>query len=126
MKFEVLMNARHRIRTVLALTVLALAGCGKGNDPHWRVSAYHERLESDLRREVGPPTHERLVAATEKGGPCSSTSGVAERELMYDIPSGGTAKRVRGMFRMSPFFFRYVVCVDHTGRIVGITTVQID
>jgi hypothetical protein len=120
------MNASCGTGRACALILFALAAsCGsKDQDPHWRVGAYRPgQLESDLRREVGPPTHERPVDVAEEHGPCRGTD--AERELTYDIPSRGVAKCVREMFGMSPYF-RYVVCVNRTGQIVGVSTVEVD
>lgn len=112
------------IACALILFALAASCGGKDQDPHWRVSAYRRgQLESDLRREVGPPTRDRSIAVAEKHGPCSGTD--AERELTYDIPSRGAAKRLREIFGMSPAF-SYVVCVNRTGQIVSVSTVEVD
>lgn len=101
-----------------------LVGCGgPDGDPNLRVSGYREgRYESELRREVGAPTHERNVAEKDRGS-CEGTP--ATRELVYDVPSRGAKLRVRKMLRMRPAF-SYVLCVDRAGRIVRFSTVHID
>ena len=108
----------------VVLAVLLTAGCSSPDqDPHWRVGAYEGRLEADLRRDVGPPTHDRSVIPNDKDEVCSGVEAV--RELMYDIPSQGVAKRLRDVFRMRPMS-SYIVCINGTGRIGRISYEEID
>jgi len=117
--------AMNPIRLCCIFVVSLTAGCGSvDQDPHWRVGAYRVgQREADLRRDVGPPTQERSVNSTDKDEFCSGTEAV--RELMYDMPSQGAAKRVRDLFRMGPIS-SYGVCIDGAGRIVRTSLIEID
>lgn len=124
-RVDVRMNVSWGTSIPGALILFALAAsCGsKDQDPNWRVSAYGPgQLESDLRREVGPPSHERPIDPDGEYGPCRGTD--AERELTYDIPSRGVAKWIRDALGISPDSF--VVCVNRTGHIVNVWKVEID
>jgi hypothetical protein len=114
---------RGRCALCATLVLMLCTACGdRKEDPHRRVGTYRGRFESDLRREVGAPSTERRISATEDPWPCERR---ADRELIYDIPSRGFAKRVREMFRMGPSF-SYTVCVDPTGKIIGISASTIN
>ena len=112
-----------RLLVVGAFLAVAAACGGVDQDPYWKVGSFRDGLESDLRRAVGPPTREKRIETAQAHQPCGGTT--AERELDYDIPSRGAAKRVRGWLRKGPQF-RYVVCVSSAGRIVRIVTEEID
>ena len=104
-------------------------GCGSDyRDPHERVIHYGEgELESDLLREVGPPSQAWLVRDTPAGSACRD--GVfgahAERELRYDIPSRGFEKRTREILRMGPSQ-TLIVCVETTGKILRVIIQEVN
>ena len=110
-------------RVSVFLLIPLLASCGPRDDPHDRVIHYQGKPESDLRREVGPPTRDEPVAADDEYGPCHETD--AKRALTYDIPSRGAEKRVLDAFGMGPAE-QLVACVDSTGHIVGVDMVIIN
>ena len=125
MIFDALMRAGKRSGLIAALVASALAtACGNdySQDPNRQVTGKYEgRPESDLRREVGPPTRERRVADTDANAPCHklTSGGQGERELTYDVPSQGFEGRVRAILRIPPIV-RNIVCVDTTGRIADV------
>jgi hypothetical protein len=108
---------RRRRWSLYSLYRVAAAGRG----PHQRVIHYNGKLESNLRREVGRPTREEPVV--EEGDIALCSGPGAERALTYELPSGGTKKRVRQMFRMGPAESN-VACVDATGRVVSVEMIE--
>jgi len=121
---HVLMEARRRVGVAAVFVASALAaGCGDhSQDPNVRVTGIYEgRLESDLRREIGPPTREQRVADTDRNAPCRmlTSGGQGDRQLTYDVPSQGFEKRIRELFGVGPAS-RGIVCVDSKGTIVDV------
>jgi hypothetical protein len=114
-----------RIHTALGglVALVFAASCGNSEDPYDHAILYEDKTESELRREVGPPSREQRITADEFGY-CDAYEG-AERVLFYDVPSRGSGKRVREMFGMSPAQST-VVCVNREGRIVHADTLLVD
>lgn len=79
---------------------------------------YKGRSESDLRREVGPPTRQRVVAELEQHEVCRREPG-AVRELTYDVPSRGWEKRLDEILGLPPAMSN-IVCVDEMGKIITV------
>lgn len=108
--------------------LLIAVGCADySKDPNARVADYAGgQLESDLIRQVGPPSSSRTTRDSPEQSPCRAGSfGIeAQRELTYDIPSRGFDKRLRDLLRMKPSQ-SFVVCVDSEGKIIRVVTVQV-
>ena len=116
------------LRILLGLAALSVsAGCRSDyHDPHDRVIHYDRKLESDLLRDVGPPSQARLVRDTESTNPCRNGmfGAEADRELRYDVPSRGFEKRAREILRVAPSQ-TLVVCVATTGKIMRVVIEEI-
>ena len=117
------------LRTLIGLVALLLsAGCGSDYpDPHDRVIHYGEgQRESDLLREVGPPSRAQSVRDSGEHSACrGGTFGAqADRELRYDIPSRGFEKRARQILRLGPAQTR-IVCVDVQGNIMRVVIEEV-
>jgi len=112
------------LRALIWFSTLSLSiGCGsQAQDPHDRVIHYGEgKLESDLIREVGPPSQAQTVRDSNQHSSCrkGQFGAEADRELRYDIPSRGWEKRAREILRLGPAQ-TLVVCVDAEGKIMRV------
>jgi hypothetical protein len=107
-----------------SVALLVVPACGTNEqDPNHRVALYrYGQLESELRRDVGPPTQERTIDPKDPDALCRRLAGAPaspDRELIYEVPSRGLEKQVRDRFGMAPSL-TYTVCVDRTGRILDV------
>lgn len=119
------LNSDVPMRYALAILLFTTACADYERDPNERVGRYREgQLESDVRREVGPPTRERQLAEDKE--PCRLlTDGTSVRELSYDIPSRGAEKRLRELFRIGPAA-SWLVCVNADGRLTGVIRADVN
>ena len=121
-----MLSGRRTLGLIVAPMVV-IACDSTAADPHERVGLYQEgRMETDLLREIGPPTRSRALKATTDNSDCKDFPGrQAIRELSYEIPSQGFDKRVRDLLDIGPSQI-YVVCIDDADRIANILIVDIN
>src|SRR5688500_7526248 len=85
------------MQLVLCVVLSITVGCTDySRDPHAKVADYSNgQLESDLIRQVGPPSTSRATRDAPEQSPCRAGSfGIeAQRELTYNVPSRGVDKR---------------------------------
>jgi hypothetical protein len=112
----------------LAVALLAALATVLAEPPHDRILKsdvlYARGSETELVKEVGPPTRITTLPSTDMSHVASLCFDAA-RVLEYDIPSEGYPGRGRRTLRMDPFRI-VMVCVNRSGVITGHSVVDIN
>jgi hypothetical protein len=111
--------------SLLVAALIGVAGC-EDRDPNWAAHHYQVgRTEAELRRDVGPPTRERMINPRNEHQICNAKDSAPERELIYEISSRGVGKSIRDTLGISASVW-IVVCVERSRRITEISQLDID